>query len=241
MGNYFKRNSILFFCISVCAVRSVEAQKNFVLLAAPGAGKGTFSQYAVDTYGYVQICPGDLYRNEIRLQTELGKKIQPQVEKGEYVDEAITWQLITSYLTRAVSDNKPFIIDGFPRTVASFFFLKELLVQLNVAQSTCYLELVSPDEVCIARVVQRQVCPGCFYVYNALYAPSADGKHCDHCSAELVLRPADTRDSLVKRLDFFHKKIEPLMLLAADNYETKRITTDMPLHSLTKVYYDLFN
>ncbi len=241
MKNYFNRTTALLFCISFFAIMRAEAQRNFILLAAPGAGKGTFSQYAIDMYGYVQICPGDLYRNEIRLQTELGKKIQPTVEKGEYVDESITWQLITFYLTQAVSENKPFIIDGFPRTSASFSFLKDLLVQLKVADNTCYLELTSPDEVCIERVIQRQVCPGCFYVYNTVYAPSTDGVNCDHCSASLVSRAADTRDSMIKRLEFFHKKIEPLMFLAAKSYEIKRIATNIPLHSLTQGYYDLFN
>jgi adenylate kinase len=115
-----KKLLLLIYLLTIAPVLSIQ---NFVLISAPGSGKGTFSQYLIQKYNYIQICPGDLLRAEIVAQTDFGKKIQPIVEKGEYIDEEVTCQLITKHLIIAIQQNKPFIIDGFPRTKTSLEFL----------------------------------------------------------------------------------------------------------------------
>lgn len=222
--------------IYVCSYSLIHASKNFVLIAAPGSGKGTFSQYVIERYGYVQICPGDLYRHEIKQQTELGKRIQPIIESGDYVDEETTCALIAKHLTEAIRQRKNFVIDGFPRSIASFNFLKDLLVSLALDKKVCFVQFVASDDCCITRVLQRKICTKCFQVYNSVYAPSKDGVTCNGCNTVLSKRPGDTLDIMIKRLAFFHATIEPIMHTASQLYETKVIDAEQPIRLLTEAY-----
>ncbi|MCX5921894.1 MAG: nucleoside monophosphate kinase [Candidatus Dependentiae bacterium] len=121
-----KKIAVLFLCL---VVHQSFGLKHFVLLSAPGSGKGTFSQYMVEKYGYIQICPGDMYRDEIKQQTELGKRIQAIVDRGDYVDEETTCALVGEKLSKALDNNNFFIIDGFPRNEFAFQFLYNFLQQ----------------------------------------------------------------------------------------------------------------
>jgi adenylate kinase len=210
--------------------------KNFVLISAPGSGKGTFSQYLVEKYGYAQICPGDIFRNEIKEQTELGKEIQPIVDRGDYVDEAIVCELIADNLLKLIRQNKCFIVDGFPRSDVSFEFLYKFLSDNGVIKDTCFLQFSVDDQICIDRISERLVCTECFSVYNmSLVQPKEAGK-CDKCGTELSFRKADTKDIAKKRLEYFHDNIEPLISRAKKVYSTKVINAEASLEELRSEY-----
>lgn len=228
-----KKILVLFLCFFT---QQLNGLKHFVLIAAPGSGKGTFSQYVTQKYGYVQICPGDIYRHEIQQQTKLGKRIQPIVDKGEYVDEETTRLLISQHLLAALEQNKCFIIDGFPRTKGSFQFLHDVLAQHGLSGDVCFIQFVASDECCMSRVSERLICTKCFHVYNIKSALSLDGCTCDGCGTTLTRRKADTDDIMVKRLIFFHTHIEPLMKMAAELYDTKIINTECSIEKLLEVY-----
>jgi adenylate kinase len=217
-------------------VAPVVSHKNFVLISAPGSGKGTFSQYLVQEYGYVQVCPGDIFRSEIDAQTELGKKIQPIVEKGEYVDENIVCELIADHLSKITEQDKPFIIDGFPRSKISFQFLWKFLQDHNLVKNVCFLQLIANEDICINLIEGRLICANCCKVYNTSSAQPKKTNTCDDCCISLATRKADTRDIAKNRLDYFHANVEPLMDLAEELCTTTKIKADASLQELHTKY-----
>lgn len=212
--------------------------KNFILISAPGSGKGTFSQYLVEKYGYIQICPGDIFRNEIKAQTELGKKIQPLVDKGEYVDEQIVCTLIANGIQEALKQGKGFIIDGFPRSTHSFEFLHNFLRDNDLIKEVIFIQFMASDELCIKRISGRSVCTECHKVYNASSVRSKALNTCDDCKTSLTIRKADTTEIAQKRLDYFHDHVEPLIEQAKTHYETRFIDTTLCSIQDLKAQYD---
>lgn len=213
--------------------------KNFILISAPGSGKGTFSQYLIENYGYIQICPGDIFRDEILKQTALGKKIQPIVERGDYVEEAIVCQLIIDKLLDSIKQKKPFIIDGFPRSSHSFQCIKEFFQNNNITHDVCFLQLIASDDTCINRISTRQVCVHCFKVYNSVFAQPRQQHICDQCGTLLTLRKADTNTIVKKRLVYFHTSIESLLQEAQHLYEVRKIKTECSMQELYRNYDSL--
>lgn len=210
---------------------------HFVLISAPGSGKGTFSQYCVNKYEYEQICPGDIFRNEIALGTELGKQIQPIVDRGEYVDENIVCQLMEKYISDALINDKLFILDGFPRSTFSFNFLCSLLKKYNIEDKVCFIQFISPDETCIERILNRIICTNCFMVYSQ---KNTEINICKKCQSNLSKRKADTYSIAKKRLKYFHENIELIMSLAEQTYPTKKIISDYTINNMEEQYENLF-
>jgi adenylate kinase len=230
----------IFHILLLCTPLLTCAGKNFVLIAPPGSGKGTFSQYIVEKYGYCHICPGDLFRNEIRKQTDLGKQIQPIVERGDYIDDAITWNIMEQYLNDAITRNVPFILDGFPRSVETYNRLKQYVIQRGIVTDVCFLELASSDDTCAQRVIGRIVCPSCSFVYNYNTLSPEGVSACDHCHAKLERRSADTPEVIRKRLKYYHEQIEPLLQHAQkDVLMCKKIITEQTYTKLKELYDDL--
>ena len=226
---------VVFLLIS----NSAFGVKNFVLISAPGSGKGTFSQYLVKKHGYVQICPGDLFRSEIAAGTVLGKEIQPIVEKGEYVDEDIVCSLVAKHVNNALDQEKGFIIDGFPRSTVSFDFLSSLLEGRGITDSVCFLQFMASDMVCAQRILDRLVCTTCFRVFNSLTEPPQREDACDDCGTSLSRRSADTKEIVQKRLQYFHGNIEPLMKKSEARYPTTKIDSECSTETLKGHYEKL--
>lgn len=227
----YKHLIILFLTAMNC-----YSYTNFVLISAPGSGKGTFSQYLSEKYGYVQICPGDIIRTEIREQTKLGKQIQPAVERGDFtIDENIICTLMKEYITKAISEVKPFIIDGFPRTIESFNFLHTLFTESGLTD-VCFIQIEAPDAICIDRISTRLMCTECSHVYNSSSAKPQKENVCDICNKKLTMRSADTKTTAERRITFFHTQIEPLFEQAKNYYTTIVIDGQQSIDKLTKLY-----
>lgn len=227
---------ILLLCIFFF-IHTSECCKNFVLIAAPGSGKGTFSEYLIEKYGYIQIAPGDIFRSEINKQTEFGKKIEPIIAKGEYVDESIVREVIKKNILQALQQKKHFILEGYPHSVESFQFLHTFFKENGITKEVCFLELVASDEICIQRVLNRQVCKNCSHIYNLLTSPPQEKNKCNYCKNELVIRKSDTKDIVQKRLKTFHSQIDPIKKAAQEFYIIKTMKTDYPLQDL-HIQYD---
>ncbi len=213
---------------------------HFVLISAPGSGKGTFSQYMAQKHGYIQICPGDLFRREILLRTELGKAIKPIVEAGDYVDEQIVCTLMKQYVEEALNQNKKFILDGFPRSEHSLEFLLELLREKQIIYHVCFLQLQAPDDMCKQRMLGRYVCNTCGQVDNATRMNPNDVPTCNSCGETLALRSGDKETIIDKRLQHFHKVIEPLLQkLETNGYPVKKIDSMQELSTLKRIYDEI--
>lgn len=226
------------FFILCLLVNQALGIKNFVLISAPGSGKGTFSQYLCEKHGYVQICPGDIFRREIKARTELGKRVQSIVDRGDYVDEDTIWKIVKDNLTKAIHEKKGFVIDGFPHSKVSFDFLYTYFKEEELLGDVVFLQFAVDDDVCIKRVLSRQVCMSCSKVYNIISVPSKEKDTCE-CGAELSLRKTDTEPIIKKRLAHFHLNIEPVLKEAQEFCAVQKIEGERSLNDLKTEFVKL--
>ncbi|MCX5923940.1 MAG: nucleoside monophosphate kinase [Candidatus Dependentiae bacterium] len=227
------------FLISTLCFLSVNSQ-HFVLISAPGSGKGTFCQYMTKKHGYIQICPGDLFRKEILQQTDLGKVIEPIVNAGDYVEEQIVCRLMQQYLQQALNQNKPFILDGFPRSQHSLQFLLAFLTEKQILKNVCFLQMQATDNVCKQRMLGRYVCNACGQVDNAAKMEISENPMCSACGEKLTSRSGDKESVINKRLQHFHTVIEPLLQkLQHDGHTVKIINSVQELSDLERIYDEI--
>ena len=127
--------------------------------------------------------------------------------------------------------------DGFPHSVDSFRFLHSLFQDNDLTKDVCFLKLATSDEVCINRVLKRQVCKNCSHIYNLASAPSKKRSACDYCKGKIVIRQSDTNEILKDRLIYFHSQVEPIQQIAKELYPIVTIKSEQPLNDL-KTQYD---
>lgn len=185
-----------------------EISMYIIMLGAPGTGKGTIGNEICKHYNLMHIATGDIFRAEIKNQTELGKKANEYISKGQLVPDDVTIAMCESYLDK--SDNV--LLDGFPRTIHQAEALKEYLA--NKGKSvTAVIDLNVPDEDIVVRTSSRIICSNkeCGAVFNTVFMkPKVEGI-CDVCGSKLIKRPDDNPDTIRKRLETYHKQTEPLI------------------------------
>lgn len=189
--------------------------KNIILIAAPAAGKGTLSDLLVKKYDYLHISTGDLLREVSKENTELGQKIAKMLKNGELVTDEIVFELLENKLRQV---DKPYILDGFPRTLNQAYKYDELIQKLNkdlgiVVVLNCDYEILKK------RIVGRYLCKDCGSIYNTLTGvntPKQEGI-CDNCGGDLYKRSDDNEESFKTRYETYLEKTKPLI----DFYEKK--------------------
>lgn len=179
-----------------------------VLLGAPGSGKGTQAQRLQAKYGVPQVSSGDLLRDAVARQTDLGMKAKAAMEAGQLVSDQIVLGLIRERLAQPDAANG-FILDGFPRNSDQATALAALLNDIGQPLETVLLMDVRTKTL-IERLAGRRVCRGCGAVYNvtSLSAPDAP---CAKCGGELYQRPDDKEEVIAKRLDVYQSQTKPLI------------------------------
>jgi adenylate kinase len=188
-----------------------EVEMRIILLGAPGAGKGTVAKLLTDLDGSVQISTGDILRGAVKAGTELGKKAQGYMERGELVPDALIMDIMGSRL-KEPDCTKGFILDGFPRTIPQAETLKGLLKKLNL-KLDLVVNLDVPRDVILDRLTTRRTCsnPDCQEIYNVKSKPpTADGK-CKKCGWKVVQRDDETEAAISKRLATYNEKTAPLI------------------------------
>ena len=184
---------------------------NFIFLGPPGAGKGTLAAQVSEEYGIPQISTGDIFRENIKNQTELGKKVKAILDSGGLVSDDVVLEIVEDRLKKADCKNG-FILDGFPRTVPQAEALEAMGVQIDKV-----IEISVPDEAIKARLGGRRVCESCGATYHIEYnPPKAEGK-CDKCGGNAVQRKDDAPETVIDRLKTYHEATAPLV----DFYKSK--------------------
>jgi len=179
---------------------------NLILFGAPGAGKGTQSELLIKRLGMTQISTGDLFRAAIKGQTDLGKKAQEYMDKGQLVPDSIVIGMVEEVLQKGV---KNFILDGFPRTVAQAEALDNLLNKMTLSiGKAIFLEV--PMEILMDRLTGRRVCKSCGAVYHIVSKPSKTEGICDNCGGEVIQRNDDKADVIETRLKTYQEFTSPL-------------------------------
>ncbi|UYL08923.1 adenylate kinase [Bdellovibrio sp. SKB1291214] len=179
---------------------------NVILFGAPGAGKGTQSELLIKHLGMTQISTGDLFRAAIKGQTDLGKKAQEYMDKGQLVPDSIVIGMVEEVLQKGV---KNFILDGFPRTVAQAEALDNLLNKMTLSiGKAIFLEV--PMEILMDRLTGRRVCKNCGAVYHIVSKPTKTEGKCDNCGGEVIQRNDDKADVIETRLKNYQEFTSPL-------------------------------
>ncbi len=180
-----------------------------IILGAPGAGKGTQAVKLSEAYKIPHISTGDIFRNNIKGGTELGKRAKEYMDKGLLVPDELTIEIIKDRLNG--SDCKDgFILDGFPRTIPQAEFLEKVLAELGV-ELDAVLNIDVSDEEIIGRMSGRRTCQKCGMSFHMVFNPPKTENVCDSCGGALIQRADDKEETVVARLKTYHEQTEPLI------------------------------
>lgn len=194
---------------------------NIIMLGAPGAGKGTFSAYLEEKYQIPHISTGDIFRENIKNNTELGAKAKTYMDKGELVPDELVVSLVVDRLA-ADDCKKGFILDGFPRTMAQAEALTEALKDAD-SGIDCAINIEAPDDFIVERMAGRRVCPKCGASYHLVNVPPKAEGICDVCGAELIQRDDDAPETVANRLNVYHEQTQPLIDYYAEQQVLKAV------------------
>lgn len=177
----------------------------FILLGAPGAGKGTQAQFLTKQFNIPQISTGDMLRAAIKAGTDLGKQAKSFMDAGKLVTDEIIIGLVKERIQEADCANG-FLLDGFPRTVPQADALKAAGVAIDAV-----IEIDVPDSEIVNRMAGRRVHPGSGRTYHLVYnPPKVEGKD-DETGEDLIQRDDDQENVVLDRLKVYHDQTAPLV------------------------------
>ena len=192
-----------------------------IMLGAPGAGKGTQAKKIAAKYAIPHISTGDIFRANIKNNTELGQKAKTYMDKGELVPDELVVDLIMDRFKEADCANG-YVLDGFPRPIPQAEALDKAL-SANGESVDYAVNVEVPDENIINRMSGRRACVGCGATYHIVYNPTKVEGKCDACGADLILRDDDKPETVEKRLNVYHEQTQPLI----DYYKAKGILKEV--------------
>lgn len=200
-----------------------------VFLGPPGAGKGTIAKLAKDYFGIPHISTGDLFRENIKNETELGLQVKSILASGGLVPDSVTIEMVRNRL--AESDcKKGFILDGFPRTIPQ----ADALAEMTTLDAVVDFQL-SREEV-VKRLSGRRLCPSTGRSYHIIYnPPKIEGKD-DETGEDLIQRPDDREEAIVHRLEVYDEQTAPLI----DYYKKKGLIRDVDASAKPSEVFELF-
>jgi adenylate kinase len=205
--------------------------KKLVLFGPPGAGKGTFSsQIQKVAPEIVHVSTGDIFRENLKNKTKLGKQAKEYMEKGELVPDEIVINMIEERLNRDDVRTYGFILDGFPRTIEQAKALSE------ITEIDLFLLLEVPRDLLKKRILGRFSCPNCDKIYNkyTLKPEKKIGEDkwiCDKCEAKIEFkqRSDDTEETLEKRFDVYEANAKPVINFYKEKDKLKRVNAENTL------------
>lgn len=182
---------------------------NLILLGPPGAGKGTQAEKIVEKYSIPHISTGDIFRENIKKATALGKKAQEYMNKGELVPDRLVIEIAEDRLKND-DCREGFLLDGFPRTVEQAVALDAFLSD----EGKCVhyvLDIDVEKEELMKRLTGRRVCKSCGATFNVSGMPPEKDGICDKCGDELVQRADDTAETAENRIEVYNSQTKPLL------------------------------
>ena len=182
---------------------------NIVLLGAPGAGKGTQALHIAGRFHLAHIASGDLFRQALEQETDLGKRAKSYMEKGLLVPDEIATEMVMERWN-SLNSGSGVVLDGFPRNLTQAEALDSALKSRSETIE-CVIYIRVPKEILMQRLSGRRVCRNCQATYHEISSsPSTAGK-CDKCGGELHQRPDDRPETVEKRLEVFFEETTPLI------------------------------
>ncbi len=204
-----------------------------VLLGPPGAGKGTQAKILAQETGLVHVSSGDLFRENLSRQTELGKLAKSYMDRGELVPDEVTIQMIGERLNRSDCQAGA-ILDGFPRTPAQAKALDALLQERQARVNLVPL-ITAPLEVLVDRLGGRWTCRAQGHVYHEKYNPPRQPGRCDVDGSELYQRDDDRSETVQRRIQVYFEQTAPLI----DYYRQRGVLLEVdgtqPIETVTAI------
>ncbi len=180
-----------------------------IMLGAPGAGKGTQAKQIADKYGIPHISTGDIFRANIKNNTELGQKAKQYMDQGMLVPDELTCDLVMDRIGEKDCENG-FVLDGFPRTIPQAEALDGALGKIGQKMDYA-IDVDVPDDNIVGRMGGRRACLNCGATYHVVTIPTKVEGICDRCGSPVVLRDDDKPETVQKRLAVYHEQTQPLI------------------------------
>ena len=187
-----------------------------VLLGPPGAGKGTQAKVLAQKLNIAHISTGDILRENVKANTELGVKAKTFMDKGELVPDALVDQMLTERINNK-DIKKGFILDGYPRNISQAKTLDKILAA-NKEDRNFIIYLHASEPVIVQRLSGRRICSVCQRIFHIKNMPPKVDSICDSCGGRLYQRSDDQEETIKKRLKVYLKETASLL----DYYEKKK-------------------
>ncbi len=180
-----------------------------VLIGPPGCGKGTQASQVCEAFGVPHIATGDLFREHVAANDDLGQEAKSYMDKGELVPDSVVLAMVGRRLDQGDCEGG-FLLDGFPRTVPQAEALQTLLAA-HQWQLRAVIDIEVPDQDLIDRLAGRRVCLNCGEPYHVVSRPPKTAGKCDKCDHDLIHRSDDEPGTIRHRLEAYHRQTEPLI------------------------------
>ncbi len=212
--------SVLLFGITTYRNYKKEKPLVVIMMGAPGVGKGTHSLELSKALNLPHISTGDLFRENIKNETELGKIAKELIDKGQLVPDNIVVEMLFNHINNNGYNVTGYILDGFPRTLIQ---AKSLDQRLGNNYNKIALNLNVDEEKLIQRITGRLICKSCQTPFHKINIPPKIEGKCDKCESDLYQREDDTKEVLKNRLEVYNKNTKPLI----DYYRNNNILKDI--------------
>jgi adenylate kinase len=213
-----------------------DDEMRLMLLGPPGAGKGTQAESISREFDIPHISTGDIFRENIKQGTELGRKAQSYMNQGLLVPDELVVDLVKDRLLKE-DCIKGFLLDGFPRTIYQADALDAELSNMEKKLDRA-INIQVKKEVLIERAVGRRVCKSCGAAFHIKFKPSEIEGVCDRCGGELQQRKDDLEETVVKRIEVYLEQTEPLI----EYYSKKGILLNIDgEQEIQTVFEDIIN
>ena len=194
---------------------------NLSLFGPPGSGKGTQATFLVQNCRIPQVSTGDLFRAEIKAGTELGRKVETYMDRGDLVPDDITLEVVKRRLTQPDTEGGV-LFDGFPRTVTQASELDWILEQMGRKMDRVVFMQV-PTEVLVDRLAGRLTCPTCNRTYHPKLNPPRNDLVCDVDGTQLIMREDDRPETARRRISVYLEQTLPVLA----HYRQRKVVSDV--------------
>ena len=198
-----------------------------ILLGAPGAGKGTQAEILSKELNIPTISTGNILRAAMKNGTPVGLKAKSYVEAGKLVPDDVIIGIIEERLAQPDCSNG-YILDGVPRTIPQAHAMEEKGVGIDWAVS---IEVA--DQVIVERMSGRRTCKNCSQTFHIVNNPPKQEGICDSCGGELTIRKDDAPETVMTRLQVYHKETEPLKDFYAERGKLKTVENQPSIEATT--------